>query len=122
MICEKYLKCIPDTIYRVALSRLRLSSHDLNIEEGRKLGISHEQRLCPFQCKSVEDEFHFILVCPVYQQIRERFISKFYYNPACEWKFILLLQTDKPYTLQSLGKYIFYSFKKRQQLLTDDVQ
>ena len=65
--CEKYLTCVENSIFRKALSRFRLSSHDLHIEKGRELGIPPEQRVCPFNCNCIEDEYHFALECPKYE-------------------------------------------------------
>ena len=57
--------------YRIAYTRMRLSSHHLKIETGRWSRIPRERRLC--QCGSVQDEVHVILHCPLLQTIREGF-------------------------------------------------
>lgn len=48
--------------FRIALSRLRCSAHDLNIEIGRHDNTPQENRIC-YLCNSqaIEDEFHFII-------------------------------------------------------------
>ena len=54
---------------------LRLSSHSLSMETGRYQGINTVNRLCQF-CKSdVEDEFHFVLKCPVYDCFRKLYVK-----------------------------------------------
>ena len=54
---------------------LRLSSHSLYMETCRYQGINTVNRLCQF-CKSdVEDEFHFVLKCPVYDCFRKSYIK-----------------------------------------------
>ena len=51
------------------LAKLRLSSHSLQIEMGRRNNIPREQRRC--HCREpVEDELHFLLRCPSYDDIR----------------------------------------------------
>ena len=63
-----------------ALARMRLGSHGLNIDAGRRLGgvrVPRAQRLC--QCcvmREVEDELH-IVQCPAYVDIRQRFAELF---------------------------------------------
>ena len=51
-------------------------THDIliEIEQGRCHGILREQRLCKF-CSSnlVEDEYHFLLACPMYRQLRLKY-------------------------------------------------
>ena len=64
--------------YRVSLCRLRISSHDLEIERGRytvpKTPVN--MRLCK-QCNAgeVEDEKHFIISCVKYRNIRINLIN-----------------------------------------------
>ena len=64
---------------RAALTRFRCSSHVLNIEMGRRNGILLEDRLCAF-CENnvfevIEDEYHFLLHCPRYNTIREKYLK-----------------------------------------------
>ena len=68
---EKYLKCINLDCHRVALTRFRCSAHKLRIEEGRFRDINRNLRICHL-CNSntIEDEYHFLLVCPAYRDIR----------------------------------------------------
>ena len=79
---EHYLKVLPNKL-RVALSRLRLSSHQLRIETGRYSQniVDRAQRMCTFCNKSdIEDEYHFVLMCPVYSILRQKYIRPYYYN------------------------------------------
>lgn len=114
---EKYLDCISKSIYKKALARFRVSSHDLHIESGRRSGTPITQRLCPFGCNQIEDEFHFLLVCPTYTYYRNIFIPEFYFSPALEYKATLLLSNENSLSLENLGKYIFYSERIRTNLL-----
>jgi hypothetical protein len=63
-----------------AVARFALSCHDLAIEAGRRSrpSIPRSQRLCPF-CEGAEreDEQHFLLECPTYDALRERFPDLF---------------------------------------------
>ena len=70
-MCKKYLDFISDKKYRVALSKFRLSSHDLEIERGRHVNTNRSDRLCRF-CSGtyIENEYHVLLVCPPYRDPR----------------------------------------------------
>ena len=66
-----------------ALSKLRLSAHQLRTETGRYASnrLDRALRLCTLCDKSdLVDEYHFVLVCPVYDTLRKntfvRFITK----------------------------------------------
>ena len=69
-------KSIPDNLL-CFLSKFRLSSHTLAIEQGRYRRIERENRVCSF-CNLVEDEYHFILVCPLYNDLRSQYIKSYY--------------------------------------------
>ena len=70
---EPYLKCVLKYKLRSAISRFRLSSHNLEIKKGHhsKPKTLLEQRLC-LLCNmgDVEDEVHVLLVCPIYNEER----------------------------------------------------
>ena len=62
---EKYLKEIDNYFIRRQTVKFRISDHSSMIEKGRHHGVLREDRICK-QCDigCVEDEFHFLLVCP----------------------------------------------------------
>ena len=102
-IMEPYLYLVKEAKYRVAISRLRASSHPLEIERGRytrpKTPVT--QRLCPC-CNAIEDEHHFLLNCKIYDQDRDIMFSKIStkYENICEIesrnRFKFLLTNDDP--------------------------
>ena len=60
--------------YRYIITRWRLSNHTLQIEIGRysRPKIERGDRVCE-HCHILEDEFHAIFVCPLYDSIRSKF-------------------------------------------------
>ena len=73
---EKYLSIINDRNLRVILTKFRLSDHELNVEKGRHKNIKRQERLCPCCSlkKQIENETHFLLECPYYNNLRQRFM------------------------------------------------
>jgi len=72
-----YLGCVPRKI-RVAFTKLRLSSHQLRVETGR-----YASKRTPYNeliCNSIdlENEYHFLLICNTYTDIRRKYINKYY--------------------------------------------
>ena len=101
--------------YRVALSRLRLSSHHLAIETGRhaKPIVPVHQRLCT-KCNLgvLDDEIHFVTQCAKFQNIRNimyhtvmPLIPNFDEKNDKD-KFILLLTSEDMRVLIALAKYV----------------
>lgn len=111
---EDYLNCIVNEKYRVALSRFRCSSHKLAIEEGRFRNIERSDRLCT-KCnmRQVENEFHFLLVCPYYRSLRTELLGRYYCSWPNHFKFKAILQSHNKKQLNNVGKYIYLAMKKR---------
>ena len=62
---------MPDR-HRIALMKLRLSNHKLAIETGRysRPFKKPAERICLICKIEMEDEYHFLDVCPAYQEKR----------------------------------------------------
>ena len=78
---ENYLDTVTNNQHRVALTRIRTSSHYLRIETGRYIKSDNEEddkkfRTCQL-CKSnsVEDEKHFLTSCQFYKDLRKQMIN-----------------------------------------------
>ena len=108
-----YQKKIPFQ-YKKCISKLRLSSHCLSVETGRYKRIPLENRLCPLCSVDIEDEFHFILICPHYQNLRVTLLKRYYYVRPSVYKFIQLLSTQNVKELCNLGKFIKNAFVIRK--------
>ena len=72
---EPYLLDIKNFEMRAKITKFRLSNHNLRIETGRHEKIDKEERFCPFCPEKVEDEKHFLLVCPIYCHLRQLHLS-----------------------------------------------
>ena len=63
---ESYLNTIILNKYKFALSRFRLSSHNLALETGRYYNIPKENRICTFcNMNKIESEYHFFIGLPI---------------------------------------------------------
>ena len=115
-----YLDRICIQKYRHALSRLRLSTHRLAIETGRwnkPTRIPLDERKCQV-CNRLEDEFHFILECQLFQEYRKPYIKKYYWNRPNVIKLVELLKSENLSTVKRLATYIYESFAKRNELMS----
>ena len=90
---ENYLSDVKIGPHRMALTRIRTSSHNLTVETGRYVRpkIPIEERLCT-ECGMLEDERHFLLKCSRYDNERDYLWNKV--NDLCP-NFITLSDHDK---------------------------
>ena len=70
--CEDYLHQVTNTRHRIALTKLRPSKHKLAIETGRysRPFKKPEERICPICKIEIENEYHFLNICPAYKEKR----------------------------------------------------
>ena len=103
-----------------AFTRLRVALRRLEIETRRWHKPNRtpiEERKCLF-CNCLEDEFHFVLECQLYQGLPNEYIYKKYvWSRPNIPKFIELLQSEKKKTIKNLSVYMYKSFKKRNEFL-----
>ena len=112
---EKYLINVTNVKHRITLSRFRCSSHNLMIEEGKIRKLERNQRLCTHcNMNVVENEFHFLLVCPLYRQLRCEYLPRYY----CRWpsltKFRLIMGSKQNSIISKLAAFIYKAMEKRK--------
>ena len=110
---QPYLKNVSINKFRYDLCRLRSLSHRLEIESGRW----HKPEAIPFQdrkcqhCNVLGDEYHFLLECSLYDDIRKLYINKYYWKRPN--KFIEIMQSDNISTNRNLAMYVHKAFSQR---------
>ena len=64
------------------MSRFRLGSHHLEIENGRYNNIQRSERNCKLCTQNlVESEYHFLLCCPLYRELRTKYFKIYHGFP-----------------------------------------
>ena len=113
--CQTYLHCIHSSEHLKSLARFVTSSHRLRVETGRwdKPPVPYAQRKCQICDIEIEDEFHFMFVCPLYNADRTKLLPRYYrVNPSMQ-KFIDLMNETNPRLINRTAKFIYKSFKSR---------
>ena len=65
----------------------------------------------------MEDEMHFILLCPMYTNLRCNLIKPYYWRKPSVFKLLQLFNITKVKQLCNLGKYICRALKLRADTL-----
>ncbi len=93
---ERYLSSMKSVTKRTAVTKIRLSNHDLMIEKGRHQGLELNQRHCPLCLENseylLEDELHLLLVCNTFSHFRETLFGA---SEQCIQRFQYLNKEEK---------------------------
>jgi hypothetical protein len=74
------------------------------------------ERLCNF-CNVLEDEYHFIIECKLYDELRHKYILSKYWRRPNMYKFIDLMNNENQMIVRMLGTFMHTAFKKRNEIL-----
>ena len=103
-----------------ALARLRTSSHNLHIEVGRHKNIDRIFRICPycdlFNVKILENEFHFVMECPLYCDLRGYYIDINLTEHYDMTTFCNLLNSQDEEVLKKLGAFVHKATIRRESI------
>ena len=114
---EKYVTSIDILKFRKALLQFRSSSHNLMVETGRYFGIAREDRICLYCESGLEDEFHFLFICALYESLRIMYIPHFILEHRTTLAFGNLMSNENDSIIRNLAMYLYYAFEKRHDFL-----
>ena len=105
---EKYL-LLKDSVDRINISKFRCGNSRIPtvILRDRHLNIPYENRICQLcNMRLIGDENHYVLICPVYQLQRQKYLENYYIIEPDMEKFSELFQSINFNILRKLAKYI----------------
>ena len=115
---QQYLEILKIQKYRKSICKLRVSSHRFETITGRWAKpnkIPLENRLCKIS-NTLEDEFHFVLECALYKDLRKTYIKRYYWQRPNTPKFIELLSCENSRAIKNLSIFIDKAFKLREEV------
>lgn len=116
---QPYLENINIQKFIQSFSKLRMSSHRLEIEAGRWSRPNRtpiDERKCSV-CGILEDEYHFVIECRIYQDLRKKYIAPYFWMRPSMFKFVELINSTNSTCIRKLSNYIYQAFKCRTNLL-----
>ena len=112
LVTEEYLLVNMYWKHRAALSRFRCVNHKLAIERGRVLRQEMNTRFVNIGIYIVEDEFHVLLVCKLFYEIRVKFIyTHFRHVVPSEILFIQIMSSKKQPIIKDLAAFTYNMLK-----------
>lgn len=102
---EQYLDILPPNLANILL-RFRCTNHKLPIEEGRFHNTPRVQRTCKL-CNSnaLGDEFHYLFECSILNDVRKKYIPRYYRQNPNAIKFESLMNSDNKKLLTKLSLF-----------------
>ena len=104
----------------------KLLSHDLcylhtgefHIERGRYENVPRDERFCKCcNMSQIESEYHFLLVCPLYTELRRKFFIPYFFHWPNLNKFDQLMLSNPKQVTLSIEKFIFSAQELRKSVL-----
>ena len=115
---EPYLFLDLNRYIKGALTRFRFGISDLSVHSSRYRSRDVRQLICPMCKVAIESEIHFVLCCPVLDDIRRQYISPKYYNYPCDFRLTLLLSSRHEQTIRNLALFLYKSFNRRNIIMS----
>ena len=100
---------------KVYLAKFCTGNHNFQIEVGRHQNVALENRICKFCMESkgiraVEDEFHVLLECNLYKDVRDWYLKK-HYNGTDEHSFILLMKSHNKDCMLQISLLVYSRYE-----------
>ena len=74
--------------------------------------VPFEHRMCT-TCNLLEDEYHFVIECQRYNDLRRKYIRPSFYVRPNMFKFLELLQSTNVTIVKNLAFFVYKAFKER---------
>ena len=92
---------------RYTLTRFRFGVSDIKVHRSRFKLYNVDELKCPLCLSAVENEVHFVLRCPAFEDLRHEFIESKYFNNPCEFRLALLLATQNERAFKNLALFLY---------------
>ena len=123
IVYESYLDLLPRSL-RTQFVKLRISVHSLRIQTGRygRNNIPRNERYCVCcNSRDIEDEFHFVCICPCFSVLRQKYLKRYLYVNPSVFKYHQLLTSSDKNELVKLCKYIKEAFVIRNSFINNTI-
>ena len=84
------------------------------VERGRWANLEFIDRIC-FECNEIEDEYHVVMNCKKYNDIRIKHLPATLYKKPSMYKFVEYINSEDVCKLKKLGLFMFYVFKRYEK-------
>ena len=108
-----YNKCTP-----YSHKKFRFGVSELSVHYYRYRSHVEKDLKCPLCGEAKEDEVHFVLCCPMLDDIRKQFIPPKFCKHPCLFRLSLLLASTNQEIVRKLSIFLYKAFKIRDTVTT----
>ena len=114
---DMYISLLNIRKFRHFYCSFKIGSLDLGIQRGRYTNVPRDQRICQLCNDGIEDEYHFLLKCTLYDELREKYIPYKYYCHPNLHKFVLLMTCRSENIILNVATFVYSAYLRRKTLL-----
>ena len=111
---ERYINAITIKKFRDTLIRLRFGINELGVN--KRFQPENAIKMCPFCPGVLEDESHFLFICPVYAGVRHKYLREVTDNDV-EPSLNSVFENPSIDANRKIAMFAFYALKHREEML-----
>ena len=113
---ERYVDVLWMEVYRNCLAQFRMGVSQINLHRHRFSTIT-DNTTCPFCATQQETEIHFVFQCPVYKQLRSKYLPYIINVRDPRKHLIILMNSSSQEEIINVAKFLVCAFNLRSSKL-----
>ena len=111
---EDYFEHVSIKCFRDCIVKLRLGLLPLKGASFRNMFLNNPDKKC--YCGEIEDEMHFVCTCPLYANLRAKYLMRDATLPLVN-SFNDIVKCNEKSAARNLGMYVFHALRSREIIL-----
>jgi len=112
---ERYLYVVDRHVFRKVFGRFRMGVSEILTHKLRY--SSANSKVCPCCTEEEEEDIHVLLQCPVYADLRVKFLT-FTYDPPNMATFVSLMSSADDHVIKATSRYLYHALRRRENALS----
>ena len=104
---KNYFSILPQDLW-IPMCKFRTNNHKLPVEiySWNYFNKQRNERTCNLcNLQDIGDEYHYVMRCPVFDELRKLYVPKYFQNRPSVFKFIELMKTEDNHQLFKLARF-----------------
>ena len=115
---QAYLLIDMPKYFKFLMTKFRFGVTDLNVHRSRNRYYTNVNLNCQLCHNGIENEIHFVLCCPFYNELRQELIAPKYWRSPNGQKLKMLFSNTNEIVIKKLCMYVCKALKAREIALS----